>query len=117
MIQTKIECPKFGGNRPAATCCVDDRFRFCRKKCKPLAEVVEKFPELPKIALEYFMNKIEVNPSQWSYLRTNFANRNLPKKINPDLKCPKCKFVALSVRGLKSHMTRNHPSGKKKKVV
>lgn len=96
-----IPCYKYGGVKPAVACCVNDRYRFCRKRCKPLEEKLQENPSLKEDADKY---AVEKRPRLFTM---SFVNKNLPS-TKSELRCHRCGFIAKTPRGLKTHMTRNH---------
>lgn len=106
MNKVMIPCPKYGGVKPAVACCVNDRYRFCRKRCTSLGEKLKELPDLQKEAEKY---QSETTPRHFTM---SFANKNLPS-INNKCRCARCGFMAKSERGLKTHMSRNHKTGKR----
>ena len=92
-----IECPRFGGTRPAPACVYYDRYKACRKTCASLEKHLKVNPGLVGKALKKKKRKAE---------KSIFAGKGLP---NSKLRCPYCtKFIAKSIRGLKTHCTRTH---------
>lgn len=106
MIKEYIPCARFGGQRPAVVCCTQDRYRYCRKRCRALADLIKEKPEFPEEALKQCRKSEDNSGTKWLYSMKH-ANKNLPP-TNPLLRCNKCGFVARSIRGLKAHNTRQH---------
>jgi hypothetical protein len=105
MWQHYISCPRFGGQRVAINCVHLDRYRACRKWCPSLAAHRKKFPNLLELVKELCVDNV-AKPS-WIKAKAQFSGKGVP---DPELVCPICRFVAKSMRGLKSHNTRQHPS-------
>lgn len=102
-----IACPKYGGMRTAAACCTQDIYRYCRKRCKSLADYIRQNPKFPEEALaKCEKRKQERSGMHWLY-SMKYANKNLPS-TDKRFVCSYCGFTARSTRGLKTHMTRQH---------
>jgi hypothetical protein len=108
-----IRCPKFGGQRFSPSCLIQDRYKYCRKKCNELKSHMKLNEGLIDIAKTLFeKNRYVLSSSKCAF-------KNLPP-TNPELECPSCSFVATSIRGLKIHMSRSHgrkAPGQKKKLM
>jgi len=102
-----IHCPKFGGSRLAPACITQDCYRTCRRSCESLADHIEKHPDLIKKSIRYYKRRAKKKDGNL-FGPMSMAGRNLPPK--KELQCPikRCRFVGLSKRGLKSHVTRSH---------
>lgn len=104
--QHYIPCPRFGGARPAYACCVQDRYRVCRKSCQPLADHVKENPDLPKQSIELYKKRARQKDGELFRL---MSSRSAGKGIlDADLTCKWCGFRAKSERGLKVHNKRRH---------
>jgi hypothetical protein len=107
-----VDCPKFGGTRQAPACIHFDRYKPCRRNCKSIRNHLEKYPDFPKIVAEYFSVREKENPGIFT-MGSKYAGKNLP---DPELACRYCKFIAKTVRGLRIHYKRSHPSSKEAEV-
>lgn len=114
-VMKTIPCPQTGGSKSVHACCVLDRYRRCRKKCRSLANYLKEHPEIKNEA-ESYVKKTRQDSTGWLFKTLQHANEGLPN-TNPELQCTHsgCEFVAKSKRGLKVHMTRTH--GVKKRVA
>jgi len=107
----RIDCPRFGGVRLAASCCTQDRYKSCRRRCKVLAQHLKEYPNLPNMAKDHYKVRYKDSTLMLCYMKS--AGKNLPP--DPTLECRLCGFVAKSLRGLKTHMGRTHELFDKKK--
>lgn len=101
-----IECPRFGGSRPAPACVHYDRYRLCRKKCKSLEAYLKNNKDFQK-ELDHLKEKEKnkLRYKQPDLFTQKFSGKNLP---DSSLRCSACRFTAKSDRGLKIHKKRSH---------
>lgn len=102
MNEVFIDCERFGGRRPALACIHFDRYKPCRRYCKPLAKWMEDNPDYQKQVEAAFGVKSKQSPLM---LASRSSGKLLPDR---KLACPRCRFVAKTPRGLKTHQTRSH---------
>lgn len=103
----RIRCPKFGGERLAQACICFDRYKSCRKTCPSLKEYIKENPNAPEEAVKEVDRKKTLVPMK-------FAGKCLPFRKG-GVRCPICDFRAISVRGVKSHITKTHGDNAAKK--
>jgi hypothetical protein len=103
-----IECPRFGGRRPATACVHFDRYKVCRRYCDSLRAYLKSHPGFVEKTKEVFAaaeNVVGTTGIQLDLIPSKHSGKHVP---DPELACTLCRFVAKSARGLKSHRTRSH---------
>jgi hypothetical protein len=103
-----IECPRFGGRRPATACVHFDRYKFCRRHCSALKEHLAKHPNFVEFAKKVFAEQEDQAKTVGIQLELIPSKHSGKKVPDPALACTRCKFVAKTARGLKTHKTRTH---------
>ena len=117
-----IECPKFGGKRPAPACMHYDRYKSCRRNCKSLEAYVKANPNYQEVVEKHYTKKHcdEDKPAQQGLfvqttllggLQAKHSGKNIP---DYELACHLCSFVGKSKRGLYIHLRRTHKILKRK---
>lgn len=109
-----IECPKFGGKRPAPACMHYDRYKSCRRNCKSLEAYVKVNPNYQEVVEKHYAKKQEcdfVQKTLFGGLQAKHSGKNIP---DYEMACHLCSFVGKSTRGLYIHLKRTHKILKRK---
>ena len=107
-MEDSIFCPKYGNWRHAVNCVLDDRYKTCRKTCGALEAHIKQNEGFILRAKK----KLRSIRAKKKNLFNLFHNRKFALKGLPDFdhacRAFRCSFIAKTVRGLKSHITRSH---------
>jgi len=114
MLEHFIECPKFGGKRPAPACIHYDRYKACRRKCKSLEAYTDAHPDYQEIVEKQYAKPKEgdfIQSTLFGGLQAKHSGKGVP---DSELACHLCSFVGKSSRGLHIHLRRTHKVLKRK---
>jgi hypothetical protein len=104
--QLFIKCSRFGGTRLSYACAHYDRYRGCRKGCKPLQTIINEVEGFKELVQAHYDAKDLVNPDRITIASDNCCSRLPVKKT--EFTCEICGYTARSSRGFKSHRTKSH---------